>query len=44
MRVGLTAEQLHHVTKVLAERGDAGAAERAAEALTQALGATKAEE
>jgi hypothetical protein len=39
MRVGLTAEQLRQVTEVLAERGDADAAKRATEALSQVLGA-----
>ena len=44
MRVGLTADQLRQVTEVLAERGDADAAKRAMEALTQALGAMKGRE
>ncbi|KAF1684956.1 carboxymuconolactone decarboxylase [Pseudoxanthomonas broegbernensis] len=39
MRVGLTAAQLRQLTQVLSERGDAQAAERASEALTQALAA-----
>lgn len=39
LRVGLTAAQLRQLTQVLAERGDAGAAQRANEALTQALAA-----
>ncbi|EHP44500.1 carboxymuconolactone decarboxylase [Cupriavidus basilensis OR16] len=39
MRVGLSAAQLRQLTQVLAERGDAGAAKRASEALTQALAA-----
>ena len=39
MRVGLSAAQLRQLTQVLAERGDAGAAKRAGEALTQALAA-----
>ncbi len=39
VRVGLTAAQLRQLTQVLAERGDAGAAKRAHEALTQALAA-----
>lgn len=37
MRVGLSAAQLRQLTQVLAERGDASAAQRANEALTQAL-------
>lgn len=37
MRVGLSAAQLRQLTQVLAERGDASAAQRASEALTQAL-------
>ena len=41
LRVGLTAEQLRRVTEVVAERGDANAGRRAAEALTQALAAVK---
>ena len=40
MRVGLTAGQLRQLTQVLAERGDAQAAKRANEALTQALAVT----
>ncbi len=45
MRVGLTAGQLHQVTEVLAERGDAEAARRATEALgAEALGAVKTTE
>ena len=40
-RVSLTAAQLHQVTQVLAERGDADAAKRADAALTQALAAMK---
>ena len=39
LRVGLTATQLRQLTQVLAERGDAQAAKRASEALTQALAA-----
>lgn len=39
MRVGLTAAQLRQLAEVLAERGDAQAAQRAREALTQALAA-----
>ena len=39
LRVGLTAAQLRQLTQVLAERGDAQAAKRASEALTQALAA-----
>lgn len=39
LRVGLTAAQLRQLTQVLAERGDAQAAKRAGEALTQALAA-----
>jgi 4-carboxymuconolactone decarboxylase len=39
MRVGLTAAQLRQLTQVLGERGDKQAAERAKEALTQALAA-----
>jgi len=41
MRVGLTAAQLRQLTQLLAERGDADAAKRANEALTQALAAMK---
>ncbi len=41
LRVGLTAAQLRQVTEVLAKRGDAQAARRATEALTQALAALK---
>ena len=41
LRVGLTAAQLRQVTQLLAERGDAQAARRATEALTQALAALK---
>lgn len=37
MRVGLSAAQLRQLAQVLAERGDADAAKRANEALTQAL-------
>jgi 4-carboxymuconolactone decarboxylase len=37
MRVGLSAEQLRQLVQVLAERGDADAAKRASEALTQTL-------
>lgn len=37
MRVGLTAAQLHQVSQVLAERGDARAAERASAALKEVL-------
>ena len=39
MRVGLSAAQLRQLAQVLAERGDADAAKRANEALTQALAA-----
>ena len=39
MRVGLSAAQLRQLAEVLAERGDAGAAKRANEALAQALAA-----
>jgi quercetin dioxygenase-like cupin family protein len=41
MRVGLTVGQLRQVTEVLAERGEAEAAQRATEALTQALAMMK---
>ena len=41
MRVGLTAAQLRQLTQVLEVRGDAQAAMRANEALTQALAAKK---
>jgi len=44
MRIGLTTEQLRQVTEVLAERGDADAAQHAREALTQAVGAVKGKE
>lgn len=37
LRVGLTAAQLSQLTQLLAERGDADAAQRAREALAQAL-------
>jgi hypothetical protein len=37
MRVGLTVEHLRRVIEVLAERGEAEAAQRATEALAQAL-------
>jgi len=37
MRVGLSAAQLRQLTQVLAERGEADAAKRASEALSQAL-------
>ncbi len=37
LRVGLSAEQLHHLCQVLAERGDEQAARRASSALAQAL-------
>lgn len=37
LRVGMSAEQLHHVCAVLAERGDEHAARRASTALAQAL-------
>lgn len=37
LRVGLSAAQLRQLTQVLADRGDAGAAKRGNEALTQAL-------
>ncbi len=40
LRVGLTAAQLSQLTQVLAERGDAGAARRAGDALAQALAAS----
>ena len=39
LRVGLSAAQLRQLVQVLADRGDAGAAQRAGEALTQALAA-----
>ena len=39
LRVGLTATQLRQLSQLLAEHGDAGAAKRADEALTQALAA-----
>lgn len=39
LRVGLTASQLRQLKHLLAEHGDAGAAKRADEALTQALAA-----
>jgi len=41
LRVGLTAIQLRQLIQVLADHGDAQAARRASEALTQALAATK---
>ena len=41
MRVGLSAAQLRQLTQVLAERGDAQAAQRASDALKQALAARK---
>lgn len=44
MRVGLTEEQLRDVSEVLAERGEAEAAQRAAEALTRALATMKGRE
>jgi 4-carboxymuconolactone decarboxylase len=44
MRVGLTAGQLRQLTEVLAERGEADAAKRATEALTQALAAMRGKE
>lgn len=44
MRVGLTAGQLRQLIQVLAEHGDADAAKRANEALTQALAAMKGKE
>ncbi|WP_141620329.1 carboxymuconolactone decarboxylase family protein [Myxococcus sp. AB036A] len=44
MRVGLTAGQLRQLAEVLAARGDADAAKRASEALTQALAAMKGKE
>jgi 4-carboxymuconolactone decarboxylase len=44
LRVGLTVEQLRHVIEVLAESGDARAAERAMEALTRALATMKENE
>jgi len=37
LRVGLTTAQLTQLTRVLAERGDAGAAKRASEALAESL-------
>jgi alkylhydroperoxidase/carboxymuconolactone decarboxylase family protein YurZ len=37
MRVGLTVEHLRQVIEVLSERGEAEAAQRATEALAQAL-------
>ncbi|WP_447981726.1 hypothetical protein [Achromobacter kerstersii] len=37
MRVGLSAGQMRQLTQVLAEQGDAQAAERAKAALAQAL-------
>ena len=37
LRVGLSAAQLRQLVQVLADQGDAGAARRAGEALTQAL-------
>ncbi len=39
MRVGLSAAQLHQIARILAERGNAQAAERASAALTEALAA-----
>lgn len=42
MRVGLTAEQLRQLIKILAERGDTIAAQRADAALKQALAAAPA--
>ncbi len=39
LRVGLSAAQLRQLVQVLADRGDAGAAQRAGDALTQALAA-----
>jgi 4-carboxymuconolactone decarboxylase len=44
MRVGLTVGQLRQVTEVLAERGEAEAARRATEALTQAHATMKGKE
>jgi alkylhydroperoxidase/carboxymuconolactone decarboxylase family protein YurZ len=44
MRVGLTAAQLRQVIQLLAEHGDADAAKRANEALTQALAAMEKRE
>ena len=41
MRVGLTVEQLRQVIEVLAERGEALAAQRATEALAQAISTVK---
>lgn len=41
LRVGLTAGQLRQLTEVLADRGEAEAAQRATEALTQTLAATQ---
>ena len=43
MRVGLTAGQLRQLIEVLAEGGEADAANHAADALTQALAAMQAE-
>jgi hypothetical protein len=43
MRVGLTVGQLHQLTEVLAERGEADAAQRATDALTQTLAAMQGE-
>lgn len=40
MNVGLSADQLRHLTEVLADRVDADHATRASEALTQAISAT----
>ena len=42
MRIGLTAEQLRQLIKILAERGDTIAAQRADAALKQALAAAPA--
>jgi alkylhydroperoxidase/carboxymuconolactone decarboxylase family protein YurZ len=44
MRVGLTPGQLRQVSEVLAEHGEADAARRATEALTQALSTMQAKE
>jgi hypothetical protein len=41
LRVGLTVTQLRRVSEVLAARGEAEAARRSSEALTQALGTQK---
>jgi len=41
MRVGVTRGQLRHLTEVLADRGEVDAAQRATDALTQALAAAQ---